>query len=160
MTGIIILTLVLTIVSFAFDRTKTWRGIKKGLKQFINILPTLLSVIILISIVLYFVSDKFLSEYLGAGAGISAYFSAAVIGAVAILPGFISYPLAGILVKSGVSLSVIAVFITTLKMVGILTIPIEKKYFGLKVALLRNALSFAGALIVGIAMALIFNYLS
>ena len=155
---IIIITAVLTLVSFFFDKKKTWKGIKKGAKQFINILPTLLSVIILISIVLYFISDKVLTEYLGSDAGITAYFSAGILGAIAILPGFIAYPLAGILVKSGVSLSVIAVFITTLKMVGFLTIPIEKRYFGLKVALMRNALSFVGALIVGIIMALILNY--
>ena len=156
---IIVLTTLLTIVSLIFDKKKTWKGIKIGLKQFINILPTLLSVIILISIVLYFVSDKVLMEYLGADAGITAYFSAAILGAVAILPGFIAYPLAAILVKSGVSLSVIAVFITTLKMVGILTIPIEKRYFGLKITLMRNALSFIGAIVVGTAMALILNYL-
>ncbi len=156
---IIILTAILTLVSFIFDKKKTLKGIKKGAKQFINILPTLLSVIILISIILYFVSDKVLMQYLGADAGLTAYFSAGLIGAVAILPGFIAYPLAGILVKSGVALSVIAVFITTLKMVGIMTIPIEKRYFGLRVSLMRNALSFVGALIVGIAMALILNYL-
>jgi len=156
---IIGLTGILTLVSFIFDKEKTLKGIKKGVKQFINVLPTLLSVIVLISIVLYFVSDKFLMEYLGADAGIAAYFSAGIIGAVAILPGFIAYPLAGILVKSGVSLSVIAVFITTLKMVGILTIPIEKRYFGLKVTLMRNTLSFVGALVVGVIMALILNYI-
>lgn len=156
---IIILTILLTIVSFFFDSKKTLKGIKKGLKQFINILPALLSVIILISIVLYFISDKILTEYLGDKAGIGAYFSAAGVGAISIIPGFIAYPLSGILVKSGVSLSVIAVFITTLKMVGILTIPVEKKYFGLKVTLLRNALSFAGALIVGIIMAVILNFI-
>ena len=156
---IAILTLILTLVSFLFDKKKTLKGIKKGLMQFVNILPTLLSVIILISIVLYFVSQEMLMEYLGRGAGIGAYFSAALIGAVAILPGFIAYPLAGILVKSGVSLAVIAVFITTLKMVGFLTIPIERRYFGLRVTLMRNLLSFAGALVVGSLMALIINYL-
>lgn len=156
---IIILTALLTIISFLFDKKKTWKGIIKGAKQFINILPTLLSVIMLISIVLYFISDDVLMKYLGADAGLAAYFSAGILGAVAILPGFIAYPLAGILVKSGVSLSVIAVFITTLKMVGILTIPIERRYFGLKISLMRNALSFVGALVVGIIMAIILNYL-
>ena len=156
---VIILTILLTIVSFIFDKKKTWTGIKKGIKQFLSILPILISVIILISIVLYFISEKVMMEYLGEDAGIAAYFSSAIIGAISILPGFVSYPLAGILVKSGVSLSVIAVFITTLKMVGILTIPIERRFFGLKVALLRNALSFVGALVVGIIMAIILNYL-
>ncbi len=155
---IVILTVLLSTVSFILDKKKTWKGIKKGMMQFINILPTLLSVIILISIVLYFISDEVLMHYLGSDAGIAAYFSAGILGAVAILPGFIAYPLAGILVKSGVSLSVIAVFITTLKMVGLLTIPIEMKYFGLKVSLMRNALSFVGALAVGITMAFVLNY--
>jgi uncharacterized membrane protein YraQ (UPF0718 family) len=157
MIPIMILTLSLTLISFIANRKKTIIGIRKGLKQFLAILPTLLSVIILISIVLYFVSDELLMEYMGEKAGWGAYFAAALIGSVSILPGFIAYPLSGILVQTGVSLSVIAVFITTLKMVGILTIPIEKRYFGLKVAIIRNLLSFIGAIVVGAIMALILN---
>lgn len=158
MSPIIILTISATIISFLVDKKKTMKGIKKGIKQFSKILPTLLSVIIIISIILYFLSDEFFIEYLGEEAGLVAYFSAAFIGSISLMPGFISYPLAGILLKSGVSLSVIAVFITTLKMVGIMTIPIEAKYFGLKTALIRNALSFIGALVVGAIMVLIINY--
>ena len=148
-----IFTTVLVIISFIIDRKKTIKGIQKGLKQFLKILPTLLSVIIIISIVLFSVSDKFLMEYLGKEAGLGAYISAAAIGSVSLLPGFIAYPLAGILVQSGVSYSVIAVFITTLMMVGILTIPIEARYFGLKTTIIRNTLSFIGAIIVGTLMA-------
>ena len=158
MSPIILLTFSATIISFLVDKKKTMKGIKKGIKQFSKILPTLLSVIILISIVLYFLSDEFFIEYLGKKAGIGAYLSAAMIGSVSLIPGFISYPLADILLKSGVSLSVIAVFITTLKMVGIMTIPIEAKYFGLKTALIRNILSFFGALLVGAIMVLIINF--
>ncbi|MCD6366344.1 MAG: hypothetical protein J7L46_02270, partial [Bacteroidales bacterium] len=147
---------VLVIISFIVNRKKTIKGIKKGLKQFFKILPTLLSVIIIISIVLFFVSDKFLMEYLGKEAGLGAYISAAAIGSVSLLPGFIAYPLVGILVQSGVSYSVIAVFITTLMMVGILTIPIEARYFGLKTTIIRNTLSFFGAITVGTVMAFIY----
>ncbi len=147
---------VLVIISFIVNRKKTIKGIKKGLKQFLKILPTLLSVIIIISIVLFFVSDKFLMEYLGKEAGLGAYISAAAIGSVSLLPGFIAYPLVGILVQSGVSYSVIAVFITTLMMVGILTIPIEARYFGLKTTIIRNTLSFFGAITVGTVMAFIY----
>lgn len=157
MVWIIIITAVLTIISFVFDRKKTLRGIKKGLLQFLKILPTLLMVIIIISIVLHFVSNELLRQYLGESAGLGAYFSAAVIGSVALLPGFIAYPVAGILVKTGVSYAVIAVFITTLMMVGILTIPIEARYFGLKTTLIRNGLSFIGAIVVGAAMVFVYS---
>ena len=159
MIPIIILTIILTIVSFVFDKKKTLKGVKKGIMMFLKILPTLITVIILVSVVLYFVSDKVLMEYLGEDAGLWAYTSAAIIGSVSIIPGFIAYPLASILLKAGVSLSVLSVFITTLKMVGILTIPIEAKFFGYKTAVIRNSLSFVGAIVVGGIMAIIFNYL-
>ena len=159
MISIIILTVILTIVSFVFDKKKTQKGIKKGVMMFLKILPTLISVIILVSVALYFVSEEMLIKYLGKDAGAGAYISAAIIGSISIIPGFISYPLAGILLKTGVSFSVLSVFITTLKMVGILTIPIEAKFFGYKTAIIRNSLSFVGAIIVGGTMAIIFNYL-
>lgn len=152
----IIITVGLTLISLIVDSKKTIKGIKKGMMQFLKILPTLLSVIIIISVVLFFISDDLLKEYLGKEAGALAYVSAAAIGSVSLLPGFIAYPLAGILIKSGVSYSVIAVFITTLMMVGILTIPIEAKYFGLKTAIIRNTLSFLGAILVGTVMAFIY----
>ncbi len=159
MKAIILLTAVLTLISFDFDRKKTLKGIKKGMMMFFKILPTLLSVIIMVSIVLYLVSDEVLIEYLGKNAGLEAYVSAALIGSISIIPGFIAYPLAGILLKTGVSFSVLSVFITTLKMVGILTIPIEARFFGLKIAIIRNVLSFVGAILVGGSMALIFYYI-
>jgi len=61
----------------------------------------------------------------------------------------VAFPLAALLLKSGVGYAVVAVFITTLMMVGVLTLPLEIRFFGRRVALLRNGLSFIGALIVG-----------
>ena len=158
MIPILILTAILTIVSFVFDKKKTKKAVKKGMMMFVKILPTLLSVIIVVSVVLYLVSDELLIEYLGKEAGLGAYVSAAVIGSISIIPGFIAYPLASILLKTGVSFSVLSVFITTLKMVGILTIPIEAKFFGYRTAIIRNSLSFVGAILVGGTMALIYYY--
>lgn len=157
MIPIIIFTVVLTIISFVFDKKKTLLGVGKGIRMFVKILPTLLSVMIMVSVVMYFVPKEFLIKYLGDNAGAGAYVFAAIIGAVSIIPGFISYPLAGILVNTGVSYAVISVFISTLKMVGILTIPLEAKFFGYKISILRNSLAFAGALAVGLLMALIYN---
>jgi uncharacterized membrane protein YraQ (UPF0718 family) len=146
---LIIITVISLLLSFIFDRNKTMSGIKKGILLFLKVLPTLLSVIIIISLVLFLTPDDLLMNYLGYKACISGYIFAALIGSISLMPGFIAYPLAGILVKNGVSYPVIAVFITTLMLVGVLTIPLERKYFGLKVTLVRNALNFIGALIVG-----------
>ncbi|MGE3063542.1 MAG: permease [bacterium] len=117
--------------------------------MFLNILPALLSILAIISIVLYIIPQSVMIKVLGKDSGFMGYVYAALIGSITLIPGFIAYPLAGILVKNNVSYPVIAVFITTLMMVGVITIPIEKRYFGLKTTLLRNSLSFAGALVVG-----------
>jgi uncharacterized membrane protein YraQ (UPF0718 family) len=157
MNFIVIAAIVITIISFLIDKKKTVEGIKKGMMMFLKILPVLMSVMILVSVVLYFVSGETLMKYLGREAGIGAYIFAAVIGAVSIIPSFIAYPMAGVLVKTGVNYGVISVFINALKMVGVLTIPIEAKFLGYKISILRNLLAFIGALIVGGLMALIYS---
>jgi uncharacterized membrane protein YraQ (UPF0718 family) len=154
---LLVLALVCLLASFIADRNKTWVGIAKGLKMFLNLLPAILSVLILVSIFLFFLPNETLVHYLGKESGIMGYVIAALLGSIALIPGFIAYPLAGILLKNGVSYPVIAVFITTLMMVGILTLPIEIKYFGVRTAILRNILYFIGALFIGGVIGLIYS---
>ena len=146
----------LLLVSFIANRQKTLEGLKKGARQFLSLIPTLLTVIILVSVAMFFIPEKMLLAYFGDQAGILGHLSAAIVGSVSLIPGFISFPLAGMLHESGVGYGVIALFITTLKMVGVMTIPVEAKYFAMKVTLLRNGLSFLGALAIGGIMAIIF----
>lgn len=144
------------IVSFIANRNKTWTGIKKGLVMFLKILPAILSVLILISIVLSLLPNELIIKHLGEEAGITGFVFAAIAGSVALIPGFIAYPLSGMLVKTGVSYPVIAVFITTLMMVGVMTLPIEIKFFGMRVSLIRNTLYFLGALLIGFFIGLFY----
>jgi len=144
------LTIVLLMISFFSDRKKTIAGIKRGFKMFLGILPTMLNVLILVSIFLFLVPKETLIKLLGKGSGITGFMIAAVLGSISLIPGFIAFPLAAILLKNGAAYNIVAVFITTLMMVGILTLPIEIKYFGVRVSILRNALSFIGALIIGL----------
>ncbi len=122
--------------------------------MFLKLLPSLLSVIIIVSITLYLIPQQLIIQYLGDTSGIQGYLIAGLLGAIALIPGFIAYPLAGILVKSGVSYPIIAMFITTLMMVGVITLPLESRYFGWRVALLRNVLSFFGAILIAFLIGL------
>lgn len=143
------LTAICFLLSLFADSRKTWLGVKLGLKMFGKILPSIISVLILVSILLTFIPNEVIVEYLGSEAGFSAYLAAAILGSVSLIPGFIAYPLAGALLKSGVGYPVLAIFITTLTMVGLLTLPIEIKYFGRRVAILRNVLFFIAAILIG-----------
>ena len=82
---------------------------------------------------------------------------ASLIGSITMMPGFIAFPLGGILKQNGVLFMIISAFTTSLMMVGILTFPIEKKYFGTKVAILRNTVSFLIAIIVSIFTGIFFG---
>jgi len=157
MIALYIVTAALLLAGAVFNRKKTAAGVKKSAMMFLNLLPAFLSIIMLVSIVLTALGPETIERWLGSSSGPLGFLAAALLGAVALIPGFVAYPMAGMLLKSGVTYPVLAVFITTLMMVGILTLPIEKKFFGWKVALVRNALSFAGALLIGGAMALVWS---
>lgn len=149
----------LLLLSVAFNRTKTLRGLAIGLRMFIHVLPTVLGILMVVSVVLTWVGPETIQRWLGENSGPAAYVLAALIGAVALMPGFVAFPMAKMLAGNGVAWGVIAVFITSLMMVGVLTLPIEKKYFGMKVALARNGLNFIGAIVIGLAMAFTWNLL-
>jgi uncharacterized membrane protein YraQ (UPF0718 family) len=149
---LLIITGAAMLVSFLKDRQKTLLGLRKGTKMFLNILPDFLVVLVLAAILLALVPETVIVKLLGKEAGVMGMITAALVGAVALIPGIIAYPLAAVLRQSGVSLEVLAVFITTLMMVGIVTLPVERRFFGWKVALYRNGLSFIGALAVGLLM--------
>ncbi len=151
----IALSVVLSIVSFFLDRKKTIAGFKKGWSMFKNVLFPFLSILIVVSILLYLIPPNLISQYLGRDSGVLGFSIAAIIGAIAMIPGFISYPIAAGLIQQGATYAVVATFMTTLMMVGVITLPLESKYFGMKVAVLRNALNFAAAIAIGLLVGLI-----
>lgn len=149
-----VLTAGLVLASLVANRQKTGQALKTAGLMFLNLLPSLLGILMLVATVLAALGPETIKALLGQDSGLLGWLLAALAGSVALLPGFVAYPLAGVLAKSGVSLPILAVFLTTLMMVGLLTLPLERRYFGLKVSLVRNALSLAGALVIGLLMAL------
>jgi len=146
---------VLCLVSFVFDRKKTLAGLKKGWNMFRNILAPFLNILIMVSVLLYLIPPSVISRYLGPDSGIMGLGIAAVVGSITLIPGFISYPIAAGLIKQGASYTVVATFMTTLMMVGVVTLPLEIKYFGRRVAITRNLLNFVAAIFIGLVVGLV-----
>lgn len=150
------LAAILLFTSFLRDRKKTKMALKKAWKAFENILPQLLFILIVIGIMLAVLSPEIISGLIGQKSGWFGMIIAAVLGSITLIPGFVAFPLASALLKSGAGFMQITVFISTLMMVGVVTIPVEIKYFGKKATLLRNGLafmfSFMIAIIVGVVL--------
>ena len=145
------------IISFFANRNKTFKALKIALKRFINILPAFLMMLVLVSVILFLIPDEMISRYLGTGNKLLGVCLAAVLGSITLMPGFVAFPLSGILLQKGVAYTVIATFTTTLMMVGVITYPIEKAYFGIKVTVLRNAIGLLIALAVAIVIGIFFG---
>jgi len=76
----------------------------------------------------------------------------ALLGAILHIPSLVSFPLAASILESGASVTAVAVFITTLTMIGVVTLPVEIRELGRKMALLRNGISFIIAIVIGLIM--------
>lgn len=69
---------------------------------------------------------------------------------------FDTFPTASILLENGAGYMQVAAFISTLMMVGLVTLPVEVEYFGKRLAIFRNLMafifSFVVAFIIGIVV--------
>ncbi|GAW91391.1 permease [Calderihabitans maritimus] len=139
-------------VSFIADRKKTKSALTKSYKAFLNIFPDLAAVLLIIGLVMTFISPEVISKFIGREAGIWGIALASVVGSITLIPGFVAFPLAASLLNQGAGLIPIAAFVSTLMMVGVVTMPMEIKFFGKRLAFLRNGLSFIYAVMVALAM--------
>lgn len=150
------LAAALLIVSLIKSREKTKKALKKAWKAFENILPQMIGIIVLVGILLALLDTETISVLIGAKSGWTGVVIAAVLGGITLMPGFIAFPTAALLIASGAGYMQIGAFVSSLMMVGTVTLPVEFKYFGKKAALWRNALAlifaFAVAFVIGKVM--------
>jgi uncharacterized membrane protein YraQ (UPF0718 family) len=144
-----IVTIIALIVSYFINKEKTKKGLKKGWMKFSKTLPTYLKLLMIISLVLL-VSEDLIITYLGQDNVFLGLLSSLILGSLTMMPGFIAYPLAKILLGKGVPYMVIAGFVTSLMLVGVVTYPLEKEYFGKRATIFRNLMSFAVAAMIAI----------
>lgn len=108
--------------------------------------------IILVGLVLALFSPETISKVIGDSSGWLGVIIAAVIGSVTLMPAFVAFPLAAMLLKSGAGHMQLSAFVSTLTMVGLITFPLENKFFGKKFAIIRNTLAFGFAFLVALAI--------
>lgn len=154
---VVVITAIALTISAVIDPQKTILALRRALKRFGSLLPSFLTMLAFVSLVLALVPQAAIVYYLGQGRLVEASGIAAVLGSISLMPGFVAFPLAGILAQNGVAKMVVAAFTTTLMMVGVLTYPIEKQYFGAKVTIVRNLLSLAVAMLVSVAIGVYFG---
>lgn len=155
MTALYITCAVLYLASLIANPKKTWAAAKSGIKMLLKILPQFIIIILVMTFLLYIFPPDKIVELLSKSGNWVNMIVASILGSIVFLPGFVVFPLAGILKNIGVSYAVLASFTTTLMLVGILTYPIEKRYYGLKLTVVRNVVSYIIAIVISIVIGLL-----
>ena len=143
------------IIAFYRNRAKAVRSLKTAAVSFIKILPMTLIIVLFIGLLLGFVPPDQISRFVGEQSGISGVLLVGAVGALMHIPALLSFPLASSLLESGATVTAVAAFITTLTMIGTITLPLEIQTLGKRLALLRNGISFVVAIIIALIMGLI-----
>jgi uncharacterized membrane protein YraQ (UPF0718 family) len=138
-------------VSFRKDPARTRQALRLARRSLLALAPNLLGMVALVGVVLALLPPDLLSE-LFRRSGLAGFALISVIGALVTMPAPVAFPLAGSLLKLGVSLPSLAAFITTLTMVGTVTAPLEAAHFGKRFTVVRQGLSFLLAITIGALM--------
>ncbi len=135
----------LLVASLIKDKKKTAAGIKKGAKSFIKLMPVLIPLFLIIGILLAVVTPEFITGMLGEESGFFGIISGITVGSVTFMPPFVAFPLGKELLEGGGAYPQVAGFLVSVMSVGVVYLAAETRYFSLKSALFRNAVSVVAA---------------
>ncbi len=145
-------TLVFLGISLAKDKVKTKQALKMALGMGKGMVASILSIVFAIGLILTLLPPTEIAAFLGSQSVLLATIGGALLGTITLVPAFIAFPLVGTLVNAGVSVIPSVAFLTTLTMVGVVTLPLEKRAFGAKFTVIRNGLSFLFAIVIALVM--------
>lgn len=142
-------------ISLKKDKMKTVRALKMSRNMMKKMIFNIISILLLIGLIQALLPPSLISKFLGVSNIYLSTFVSALVGSITLIPGFVAFPLVGSFIDIGVSIVPAVAFLTTLTMVGIATLPLEKETFGLKFTLYRNIYSFVFAIIIALIMGVI-----
>ncbi len=142
------IVIILYLISFLKNRDKTKQALIKSAKSFESIMPQFLSVIFIVGFILTALSPETISKLLGDKSGVVGVFIASIIGSITIMPTFVAFPTAELLLENGAGYTQVTALISTLMFVGVITFPMEAKFIGKRAALIRNLIYFLYSILV------------
>ncbi|MEG6613928.1 permease [Pseudoclostridium thermosuccinogenes] len=150
---------IITLIWFAFsiikDKKKTLNAVKMSGGMMKGIASEIVAILFLIGIILTFIPPDTIKQYMGESNTLLSTIVFALAGCITLIPAFVAFPLVGSLLNAGACIIPVVAFLTTLTMVGVVTLPLEKKEFGIKFTVIRNSLSFVFAIVIALLMGVI-----
>jgi uncharacterized membrane protein YraQ (UPF0718 family) len=147
-----VMSISLLLLSLIKDRQKTKIALKKACKSFENIMPQFLGIIFIVGLILAILKPEVISELIGSESGLTGIILSAIVGSITTMPTFVAFNTGNMLLENGAGYAQVGSLISTLTLVGVVTLPLEAKYIGKKAAFLRNLIAFIFSSIVGLIL--------
>lgn len=147
-----ILAFTFLTISYLKDKKRTKIALLKAWKSFSGLFPEIFSVMMFAGITLAILSPDTISKLIGSSSGFFGVALSLTAGSIALIPGFVAFPLGVALLDVGAGYAQIAAFVSSLMAVGVVTLPLEIKYFSKRMAVLRNASALVISLVFTIAI--------
>ncbi len=144
-------------VSLVMSRKKTLAAVRVAARRMWNIAPLFLLVMVSFAAAVTVIPESAINKTIGSDSGIGGLIAGIVVGSVAMMPGFIAFPLCGALRSQGVPYYVLAGFTLALMNVGFVTLPMQIQYLGLGVTIVRNLIGVLVAVLVAAVVCVAFG---
>lgn len=152
---LIAVAIISLFVSISKDKDKTLMSLSQAKNMMGSMLSDIIGILLLIGLVLTIIPADWIESTIGGESGLIAVIISAVIGTITLIPAFVAFPLIGSLRENGAGIMTLTAFLTTLTMVGFITMPLEVKTFGKKFTFARNIVSFVFAILIALLMGVI-----
>lgn len=149
--------LLFLFLSWRKSREKTRAALKKSWKSCMGVLPLFFAILLCMGFLLAFVDEAVIRQVVGKESGMAGIALSGLIGSVTLIPAFAAYPAAAELLRVTGGYAQITMLITSLMMVGLVTLPMESRFFGLKAALWRNGLGLVYSFALAVFMGAVFG---
>lgn len=143
---------ILLWISYLKDKKKTKLALQKAWKSFEGVMPQFLGIIFVVGFTLAVLNAEMISAVTGNESGMLGVLVSAVVGSVTMMPTFVAFSTANMLLQNGSGYAQVAALVSTLTLVGVVTYPMESKHIGRKAAFLRNMMAFLFSLIVAVVI--------
>ena len=127
-------------------------ALMKAWKAFENLLPMLLGIIIIVGIIIAILDPQIIAKLIGKNSGFLGVLILTVIGSIALIPGFIAFPVAAVLMKKGAKFSNVLIFIGAWSTTKIPMFLFEMSSMGIKFAVTRLLIDIPGIIIIAYAI--------
>ena len=151
--------IILLALSWKKSPEKTRQSLKKAWRSCTGVLPLFFAILICMGFLLSFVDESVIRQVVGRESGMAGIALSGLLGSVTLIPAFAAYPAAAELLRVTGGYAQITMLITSLMMVGVVTLPLECRFFGVKAAAWRNVLSLLYAFALSVFMGMIFGAL-